>query len=134
MSATTRFTQDEVIGAIADSHGLKAVAARALGCTRQTIQNYCDRFPKVAESVEEAREAMKDDAESSLYTAITSGEAWAVCFYLKTQAKDRGYVERQEHSNPPGEEFRVAVEPKSWREAVQPFMPPEGPSDDSRSS
>jgi hypothetical protein len=28
--------------------------------------------------------------------AVLAGEAWAVCFYLKTQAKDRGYVERSE--------------------------------------
>jgi hypothetical protein len=40
---------------------------------------------------------MKDDAESALYKAALAGEAWAVCFFLKTQAKDRGYVERVQH-------------------------------------
>ena len=35
-------------------------------------------------------------AELSLFKAIQTGEAWAVCFYLKTQGKDRGYVERYE--------------------------------------
>jgi hypothetical protein len=39
---------------------------------------------------------MKDNAESSLYRAVLDGEPWAVCFYCKTQAKDRGYTERVE--------------------------------------
>jgi hypothetical protein len=45
---------------------------------------------------------MKDNAESALYSAVLGGEAWAVCFYLKTQAKDRGYVERQEMTGKDG--------------------------------
>lgn len=40
------------------------------------------------------------------------------------------FPERHEHGNVPGEDFRVAVEPKSWRESLQSFMPPEGPSAD----
>jgi hypothetical protein len=28
---------------------------------------------------------------------VLAGEPWAVCFYLKCQAKDRGYIERTEH-------------------------------------
>ena len=35
-------------------------------------------------------------AELALYKAIQDGEGWAVCFYLKTQGKQRGYIERQE--------------------------------------
>jgi hypothetical protein len=27
---------------------------------------------------------------------VLAGEAWAVCFYLKCQARDRGYIEKQE--------------------------------------
>jgi hypothetical protein len=37
---------------------------------------------------------MLDNVESALYTAALAGEAWAVCFFLKTQGKARGYVER----------------------------------------
>jgi hypothetical protein len=39
---------------------------------------------------------MVDNAESALNRSVLSGEAWAVCFTLKTQGKSRGYIERQE--------------------------------------
>jgi phage terminase small subunit len=35
------------------------------------------------------------------------------------------FVERHEHRNAPGEEFRVSVEPKSWKDALAPFLPPD---------
>lgn len=37
---------------------------------------------------------MLDLAEAKLLSAINSGEAWAVCFFLKTQGKKRQYTER----------------------------------------
>jgi hypothetical protein len=77
-------------------HGNFAAVARHFGVTRQAVQRFIGRRPKLQEVAHEARESMKDHAESALYAAVLRGEAWAVCFYLKTQAKDRGYVERAE--------------------------------------
>jgi hypothetical protein len=88
-----RYTQEAMIAAIRRARGLKAPAARLLGCSRNTVQDYCDKFPRVAAVVQEERDAMTDLAEGALYTKVSEGEGWAVCFYLKTQAKDRGYVE-----------------------------------------
>lgn len=39
---------------------------------------------------------------------------------------------RNQHGNVPGEEFRVTVEPKPWKEALAPFMP--GEDDDGSST
>lgn len=52
---------------------------------------------------------MCDNAESALNRAVINGEAWAVCFTLKTQAKDRGYVERvqQEVSGRDGQALEI---------------------------
>ena len=77
-------------------HGNMAAVARHFGVTRAAVYNCVRRRPKLQEVIEEAREAMKDHAVSALHTAIFKGEAWAICFYLKTQAKDRGYIERTE--------------------------------------
>jgi hypothetical protein len=49
---------------------------------------------KLQRVVHDARQSMCDNAESALNRAVINGEAWAVCFTLKTQAKDRGYIER----------------------------------------
>lgn len=91
-----KFTPQQVADTITEAHGLVSRAAKMLGCTVKTVYNYIEKFPEVAEARHEAREAMKDVGEASLWKKVSEGEGWAVCFYLKCQAKDRGYVERQE--------------------------------------
>src|SRR4029450_2769461 len=48
-------------------------------------------------------------AENSLYEAIRRGEAWAVCFYLKCMAKDRGYLERAELTGAKGAPVKIKL-------------------------
>ena len=91
-----KFTPEQMVRALEESKGLIAPAARALGCSRDTIRSYIDEYAEVAEAKLDQREAVTDMAENALYAAILRGEAWAVCFYLKCMAKDRGYVERAE--------------------------------------
>lgn len=79
---------------IREMHGNLAAVARTFGVTRQGLHAFVQRHPTLVEVCQECRESMKDNAESSLYKAVLAGEAWAVCFYLKTQGKDRGYVEK----------------------------------------
>jgi hypothetical protein len=74
--------------------GNAAAVGRAFGVTRSAVCHYIERHPSLRGVARECRETMKDHAESALYKAVLAGEGWAVCFYLKTQAKDRGYVER----------------------------------------
>lgn len=92
--ATDKYTTAQIIEALRKARGLITLSAQALGCEPQTIRNYVKRYPTVAEALKEERERMTDIAEAALYTRVKEGDAWAVCFYLKTQGKDRGYVER----------------------------------------
>jgi hypothetical protein len=82
--------------AIHDSRGMVHVAARQLGVARKTVYDYLKKHKRLRDLLEEERAYTTDTAELALYHAIANGEAWAVCFYLKTQGKDRGYVERTE--------------------------------------
>ena len=91
-----KYTPEQMIKALEESKGLIAPAARALGCSRDTIRSYIDEYSAVAQAKLDQEEAVKDMAENALYAAILRGEAWAICFYLKCRAKDRGYVERAE--------------------------------------
>ena len=91
-----KFTAAQVIDAIRQTKGMLTVAARKLGCDPHTIYRYVREYPTVAAVVKEQRESVTDMAELALYKAIQEGEGWAVCFYLKTQGKGRGYIERQE--------------------------------------
>ena len=90
------YSVTQVVDALHSSAGLMAPAAKRLGCTRQTINNYARIYPTVKLAIANAREDILDLAESKLFTAINSGEAWAICFFLKTKGKVRGYVERTE--------------------------------------
>jgi Bacterial regulatory protein, Fis family len=101
---------EEYVEALRDARGLISVAARRLGVTRQAVRQRIAKHPSLREVRDEAREAMTDIAESALYEQILRGEAWAVCFYLKTQGKDRGYVERSTSAVAVGGDVRIRIE------------------------
>jgi hypothetical protein len=104
-----RYTVGQVIEALRKTKGMKGPAATVLGCHRDTVTNYEKRHPTVAQAIAEERESMTDVAELSLARAINKGEAWAVCFYLKTQGKNRGYVEKVQHGFDPNEPAHVVL-------------------------
>jgi hypothetical protein len=86
--------------------GNTAQAAKKLRVSRQTLYRYIRRNPSLQQIIADARSALVDDAESALHRGVRKGEAWAVCFTLKTQGKSRGYVERQELTGKDGEPIR----------------------------
>lgn len=95
--APEKFSKAEVAEALRESKGFVSAAARRLACEAGTVYDYMARYPELKEIRQEAREAEKDLAEMMLGKMIRDGQFPATCFFLKTQAKDRGYIERQEH-------------------------------------
>ncbi len=100
--ANQRYTADEVAAALKDARGFVSVAARRLGCSDSTVRSYVERYATCKQAVTDAREAMIDLAEGKLYANINDGDNTAIIFFLKTQAKDRGYVERVEQTGADG--------------------------------
>lgn len=76
--------------------GNMASVALKFGVTRQAVFMFCKAHPELQDVLQESRETMKDVAESSLHAKVREGEGWAVRFYLRNQARDRGYIERSE--------------------------------------
>jgi len=91
--AHQKVTDSEIITALGKSRGMVSVAARQLGISRRAIYYRMEQNEEIAQAKEDARELTKDLAELSLIQALEAGEAWAVCFFLKTQAQSRGYIE-----------------------------------------
>jgi predicted RNA binding protein with dsRBD fold (UPF0201 family) len=106
---TVSHTVEEYALALRESRGLVTHAAKRLGVTHEAMRQRLLRSPTLQQVRAEAREALIDIAESSLFTQIEAGEAWAVCFFLKTQAKDRGYVERTEEHRAVTGDIRVTI-------------------------
>lgn len=109
MAGKEQFTAGQMIEALRATKGMKGPAAKKLGCHRDTVDNYAKRYPTVQKVINEEREMMLDIGELSLARAAQNGEAWAVCFLLKTQGKNRGYVERQELTGPGGGAVDIKV-------------------------
>jgi hypothetical protein len=76
--------------------GNVAAIARRLGVSRRTVKRRIDANPELKEALHDAREGMLDDAESVLYAKCLAGDTRAIIFFLRTQAKDRGYSLRTE--------------------------------------
>lgn len=86
----------KVAATIAELSGNLAGVARRFNVDRSAVAQMVQKHQSLQKVVKDCREGIKDIAESALQRAIMAGEAWAICFFLKTQAKDRGYIERQE--------------------------------------
>jgi hypothetical protein len=88
--------ESETAALIEQFGGNVSAVARALKVSRTTMHKRIKRSVFLKHAVSECREELLDEAEAKLVEAIRRGEPWAICFYLKTQGKQRGYVERGE--------------------------------------
>ena len=91
-----KFTESQAEQALLACYGNVSAAARALGASHTSLWHRIKRSARLQEARIEAEEQALDIAEDSLIKAVKAGEAWAVCFLLKTKGKKRGYMERQE--------------------------------------
>jgi len=104
-SKKRELTAQKIIKAIKESNGLLTMAAKRAGVGYTTLWRYTQDFPSVKEAVYQAKESMLDFAEGKLYTKIKDGDNTAIIFYLKTQGKSRGYIERQEVTGEGGKDL-----------------------------
>jgi len=95
-----QFSKEAFEQAIKDSHGIKAAVAGAVGCSRQTVDNYLRDNPDLGEMMDAARSGLVGKAVSALVSDIdnkaSDGHQRAYMFALRTLGKDEGFTERQE--------------------------------------
>lgn len=85
-----------MIGALQKSLGVVTTACKVVGIDRQTHYNWLETDTKYAEQVEAIKDIALDFAESQLHKRMQNGSDTAIIFYLKTQGKKRGYIEKQQ--------------------------------------
>lgn len=103
------YTATQVVEAIKKARGYVSKAADILGCDARTVYNYAERYPSVQEAINHVRETRHDYVESALMKRIKAQDTTAIIFYLKTQAKQRGYVERQEVTGSDGADIKQRI-------------------------
>lgn len=72
-------------------------ACEKANITRQTFYVWCNSDRQFAEAIENIRESELDWAENQLKLKMAEKDTTAIIFFLKTKAKNRGYIERQEY-------------------------------------
>lgn len=87
--------KEKFLTILAKNAGNVSAACNAFNITRQTYYNWVkdEGFKAI---VDEIQESLIDNAESKLQKLINEDSPVAILFYLKTRAKSRGYIERQE--------------------------------------
>lgn len=97
MGAIT-LSAEQVIKQLTESHGNISHAAGALRTSRKTLHKYINEHATVKDALDDIREATLDRAETMLQSRMAHSDTLLI-FFLKTQGKSRGYVERfeQEH-------------------------------------
>jgi hypothetical protein len=111
MDTGNGLTAEKMIAALEKSNGYVSAACHELGCSRKHFYSKLKGFPTVQDALAEIREKRTDYVESKMMKLIDELNPTMIIFYLKTQAKDRGYVERQEITGKDGDKltFNVTV-------------------------
>lgn len=68
----------------------------AMNISRYTFYETLKKDKEFKELIEDAKEALIDNAETMLQKKILESDTTALIFFLKTKGKDRGYTERNE--------------------------------------
>jgi hypothetical protein len=102
-------TVAEITKRIEDTKGNVAAIARSFGVSRTAVYNWINDSAGCRQALNDAREAMLDNAESILYKKVLDGSTPELIFFLKTQGKSRGYTERQELTGADGGAIPIVI-------------------------
>lgn len=89
----------ELLEALERSMGVVKVACDKTGHSRNTYYKYYNDDEDFKTQVNNIKEGCIDFAEAALLKQIKGGNAISTIFYLKTQGKKRGYVEKHEYED-----------------------------------
>lgn len=94
--ATLTQRKKALLAALEDSLGVISRACDIAIIPRRSFYNWYRKDVRFRQAVDEIKSVTLDYVESKLHEGIKDGNMTAIIFYLKTQGKERGYVERVE--------------------------------------
>lgn len=108
-----------MVNALTATLGVVSPACKLAGISRQTHYRWMQEDPEYKQAVEDVSEETIDFVEDALHGLIKKGDTAATIFYMKTKAKKRGYVERQEITGADGKGFEVKIQPSPGCEPMK---------------
>ena len=148
MAPPEKFTVAQIAQAIEHSQGFISRAidflseGRGERCTYKTFHHYLDKYPELADLRAHYRAKMVDLAEVGLMDRIVQGDTVAMIWVTKCLGKDRGWVERVEHTGAEGTPIKVlhlpvvAATVEEWTSICKPpaLLPSPDASEEDESS
>jgi hypothetical protein len=96
----TYLKESDILRALELNAGVLSETAKMLRTSYSRLKEFIDSNPSLKQAADDVLEVKKDLAESELNKHIKKGNLTAIIFFLKTRAKDRGYVESMDISLP----------------------------------
>lgn len=97
---TTLLREKNVIEALEQHGGLVTHAARSLKCSYRVLRKYLDKNASVQKALDAIKLANVERAERKLRDLVEAGNLGAICFTLKCQGRDRGWIENTDINLP----------------------------------
>lgn len=105
----------QLLEALEKSLGIVTTACKEVDISRQTFYNWYNSDEDFKKSVDDLHNVALDFAENALLTRIKEKSDTAIIFYLKTQGKKRGYIEKTEIDHTSGgEKLQITIGGKSF--------------------
>jgi hypothetical protein len=89
--------KEKIIKQIHKYRGNISAVAKALQRSRNTIYLFMRDNPEVKQALDDEREILIDGIENKFYEQCLEGNTTSMIFFLKTQGKNRGWIEKREH-------------------------------------
>ena len=93
---STAIQKAAMLAALEKSLGVVTTAAKSVGISRETHRLWMHSDPEYAEKVQALKDVKLDFLESMAHKRVNEGSDTMIIFLLKTQGKERGYIERQD--------------------------------------
>ena len=114
--------KNNIIEAMVKSMGVVQQACKAVGISRTTFYEYYKTDPAFKDAIDECKEIALDFAESKLYKCIEKEKETSIIFYLKTQGKKRGYIEKSELETNQNISYNISVKDQKTADEINKLM------------
>ena len=127
MANKTLHNKKALIKAMKECYGIVTNACNIVGISRTAYYDYYKDDPEFKKEIDDVSNVAIDFVEGELFKRIEKGDITGIIFYLKSKAKDRGYVERTEQANT--HQFIDSIEVKvinGAKDRSKPDLPEDG--------
>lgn len=111
-----KITKVKYLKALKRSGGIKQEIAQRLGVTRKAVYDFLNKYPDMAEALQDEKDTLLDVTENLIIESIVNKKnVRDAKWWLERQGKGRGFSTRQEITGKEGEPTTIIISSKVRR-------------------